>query len=99
MTRRKPMKEESLVESQKIETITGPPSTYDGLIMVKKSPQFRPWKGVPLQSVSDMDNEEVVCVNPNDIRVKEMFKNGNLQFVSDKVRTSPTGKYPRIITS
>lgn len=73
------------------------PKELQGKIMVKKSPVFKDWKGTPLQKVSHLKPDEIVAVDPNDKKVRVMLKNGNLQFVSNKIRKSPTGKYPRIL--
>jgi len=79
-----------------------PPNPYTGLIAVKRSPVFKDWKGDPL-NVRDWDGsgnrpafDEVVAVDPKDKRVEEMLKNGNLQFVADKIREG-TGDKPKII--
>lgn len=89
-------KKEVVVEKPKVEEPTMP-SEYNGKIMVKKSPIFNQWKGAPLSEITHLDSNEVVAVNPNDKRVGVMLKNGNLQFVSNQIRPSPTGEYPRIV--
>ena len=88
-----------MVIKKKQETKKSPllPSGYEGKIMVKKSPVFRGWKGAPLSEVSHLSSNEVVAVDPTDKRVEIMLKNGNLQFVSNQIRSSPTGEYPRIV--
>lgn len=73
------------------------PENLRGMIMVKKSPIYRTWKGVTLDSVSHLNSNEIVAVDPKDKRVQVMLKNGNLQFVSNQIRKTPTGKYPRIL--
>jgi len=89
-------KEEVVKEEPKVEEPTVS-SEYEGKIMVKKSPIFKQWKGAPLSEVTHLDSNEVVAVDPNDKRVSVMLKNGNLQFVSNQVRPTPTGEYPRIV--
>lgn len=88
---------EPIIDSDTEEEAKQLKERYAGKIMVKKSPIFRPHKGVTIQSVPHMDENEIVAVNPNDKRVQIMLKNGNLQFVSNQVRKTPTGDYPRIM--
>lgn len=75
---------------------TGIPKEYKGLIMVKKSPIYKPYKGITIDEVSHLGNE-IVAIDPKSPKVRVMLKNGNLQFVSNQIRKSPTGKYPRIL--
>ena len=92
------LNEETKVLSPKKEKKTDEiPPKYKGLIMVKKSPIFKDWKGVPLESVSHMDANEIIAVNPKQKEVEIMLRNGNLQFVSNQIRKTPTGDYPRIV--
>jgi len=70
---------------------------YKGKILVKKSPIFKSWKGVPLSEVGHLSSNEIIAVDPSDKRVQIMLKNGNLQFVSNQIRQTPTGDYPRIV--
>ena len=66
------------------QTLTKNP--YAGFIMVKKSPQFREWRGNPLRLE---DYDEIVATDPNHPKVRDALSCGNLQFVSNTVKGSP----------
>lgn len=96
MVQKNKIKKETVTLDEPKKEINAIPKEYVGLIMVKKSPIFRPERGVPMDSVRHLD-DEIVAVDPNDKRVEVMLRNGNLQFVSNQIRTAPTGEYPRIV--
>jgi len=55
------------------------------LIMIKKSPSYRQYRGNPLE----LEGNEVVAVDQTDRRVRDMLRCGNAQLVSNIVRGKP----------
>lgn len=78
-------KPEPKPEPVKEEPKATPKGKYAGLIMIQKSPAFKHVKGNPLE----LEDNEVVAVNPEDRRVRDMLSCGNAQFVSNKVKGNP----------
>lgn len=98
-TAKKPAKKEDSTASpaktqtakpKEVEAIVG----YEGLIAVKKSPTFSLHDGDPLE-VRKWGENEVVAVDPKELKVQHMLKRGNLQFVADRIRAG--GDKPRIL--